>query len=150
MPSALQGNRVPTSSARGRGGAAPSPANLRRIAPTGGWMKNRMQGAGEAPIVAELLDIFSQNAFAGRNVLVTGGTSGIGLGAALVFRDLGAVVSATGATAAECSAARAQDGNAGIAFTQLDVREAPAIGALIAGLPGLDIVVNAAGIIRRD
>lgn len=100
--------------------------------------------------MSDLFAIFAPNAFAGRNVLVTGGTSGIGLGAALAFRNLGASVTATGATTAECDAARSQDDNAGIAFAPLDVRDAPAIDALIASAAGLDIVVNAAGIIRRD
>ena len=100
-------------------------------------------------IVSDLLEIFVPHAFAGHRVLVTGGTSGIGLGAALAFRNLGAQVTATGATEAECAAARA-DANAGIAFMRLDVREGPAIDALIGGLPGLNVVVNAAGIIRRD
>lgn len=100
--------------------------------------------------MSDLFDIFVPDAFASRNVLVTGGTSGIGLGAARAFRRLGATVTATGATDDECNAARAQEGNAGIAFSRLDVRDGPAIDALVAGLPGIDILVNAAGMIRRD
>src|SRR5436309_13622104 len=93
-------------------------------------------------------DAFAPGLFASATVLVTGGTSGIGLGAALAFRDLGASVVATGATKAECERAAAE--NEGIAFERLDVREPAAVGALIEGLPRLDVVVNAAGVIRRD
>jgi NAD(P)-dependent dehydrogenase (short-subunit alcohol dehydrogenase family) len=100
--------------------------------------------------VSDLLDIFVPDAFAGCNVLVTGGTSGIGLGAALAFRRLGATVTATGVTDDECNAARVQDGNADIAFSRLDVRDGLAIDALVAVLPAIDILVNAAGMIRRD
>jgi NAD(P)-dependent dehydrogenase (short-subunit alcohol dehydrogenase family) len=100
--------------------------------------------------VADLFDIFVPDAFASRNVLVTGGSSGIGLGAALAFRNLGAVVMATGATEAECEAARAEDSNAGVAFMQLDVRDGPGIETAIRAMPTLDVVVNAAGMIRRD
>jgi NAD(P)-dependent dehydrogenase (short-subunit alcohol dehydrogenase family) len=100
--------------------------------------------------VAGIIETFIPDAFAGHNVLVTGGTSGIGLGAALAFRDLGAAVIAGGGTASECEAARADRANAGIRFEHLDVRDGPAIQDLIASLPRLDIVVNAAGIIRRD
>src|SRR3954471_20293257 len=95
-----------------------------------------------------IVDSFAPGLFAGRGVLVTGGTSGIGLGAALAFRDLGAGVVATGATDAECE--RADAANRGITFRRLDVREDAAIGALVEGLARLDVVVNAAGVIRRD
>jgi NAD(P)-dependent dehydrogenase (short-subunit alcohol dehydrogenase family) len=95
-----------------------------------------------------ITDAFAPNLFAGKHVLVTGGTSGIGLGAALAFRDLGASVLATGATEAECE--RAAAANTSVAFERLDVREAAAIGALVERLPRLDVVVNAAGVIRRD
>ena len=45
-----------------------------------------------------IVDSFAPGLFAGRGVLVTGGTSGIGLGAALAFRYFGAAVLASGAT----------------------------------------------------
>ncbi|MFL5035942.1 MAG: SDR family oxidoreductase, partial [Microvirga sp.] len=97
-----------------------------------------------------IVDSFAPGLFAGRGVLGTGGTSGIGLGAALAFRALGAGVVATGATEAEGARAGADAANGGIKFCRLDVREDAAIGALVEGLARLDVVVNAAGVIRRD
>jgi NAD(P)-dependent dehydrogenase (short-subunit alcohol dehydrogenase family) len=88
--------------------------------------------------------------FSGRSVLVTGGTSGIGLGCARAFSELGAAVTATGATDAERARATEDPANAGIAFQVLDVRDPAAIDAAVSALPAIDILVNAAGMIRRD
>lgn len=93
---------------------------------------------------------FAPDLFEGRSVLVTGGTSGIGLACARAFRDLGATVAATGATEAESAHASAEADNAGILFSVLDVREAAAIDALLATLDQVAVLVNAAGVIRRD
>jgi NAD(P)-dependent dehydrogenase (short-subunit alcohol dehydrogenase family) len=101
-------------------------------------------------MMTRVVDAFAPGLFGGKAVLVTGGTSGIGLGAALAFRDLGASVLATGATDAECERARADAANGGVASERLDVRDAGAIDALVERLPRLDVVVNAAGVIRRD
>jgi NAD(P)-dependent dehydrogenase (short-subunit alcohol dehydrogenase family) len=93
---------------------------------------------------------FAPGLFRNKTVIVTGGTSGIGLGAAQGFRDLGASVIATGATEAECGQARQDSRNDAIAFETLDVRDGGAVDKLFAPVKRLDVVVNAAGIIRRD
>ncbi len=68
-------------------------------------------------------ETFRPDLFAGRSVLVTGGTSGIGFACAMLFADLGATVAALGATAEECRKAEAQDSR--IAFSACDVRATP-------------------------
>ena len=88
--------------------------------------------------------------FSGRTVLVTGGSSGIGAATALAFKKAGAEVLATGATETEVAAAQAQSTNAGIGFVQLDVRDGQAVLKLVGGMPKIDVVVNCAGMIRRD
>jgi NAD(P)-dependent dehydrogenase (short-subunit alcohol dehydrogenase family) len=88
--------------------------------------------------------------FAGKTVLVTGGVSGIGAATSLAFRRAGARVIACGFTADELDAARANPEFAGIDVRALDVTDAGAVTALIGGLDALDVVVNSAGLIRRD
>ena len=87
----------------------------------------------------------------GRTALVTGGTSGIGLAARGAFRDLGARVSRPPARPSRKCATRQRDAaTPGMHFRRLDVRDPEAITAHHRGLPRLDILVNAAGVIRRD
>ncbi|MDO9091606.1 MAG: SDR family oxidoreductase [Rubrivivax sp.] len=89
---------------------------------------------------------FATDAFAGWQVLVVGGTSGIGAGIARAFARLGASVQVTGASEAEV--ARAE----GLQASVLDVRDGNAVARLFAGLDkhgGLDVLVNCAGVIRR-
>jgi NAD(P)-dependent dehydrogenase (short-subunit alcohol dehydrogenase family) len=91
---------------------------------------------------------FVRDLFAGRAVLVTGGSSGIGLACAAMFSRLGAEVKALGATQEECRRAEAEHPE--VAFAACDVRDPAAIEAAVAAFDRLDVVVNAAGVIRRD
>jgi NAD(P)-dependent dehydrogenase (short-subunit alcohol dehydrogenase family) len=85
---------------------------------------------------------FRNELFAGRSVLVVGGTSGIGAGIADAFAALGAQVSVTGATQQEC------DGSSHRAIAA-DVRDDGAMARVIGDMARLDVLVNCAGIIRR-
>jgi NAD(P)-dependent dehydrogenase (short-subunit alcohol dehydrogenase family) len=93
------------------------------------------------------MSVWPNGCFAGRHVLVTGGTSGIGLGIATAFVAEGAIVTATGVTLEEV--AQAAQSVPGLRTALLDVRNAAGIESLIASLPSLSHVVNCAGVIRR-
>lgn len=81
-----------------------------------------------------------------RQILISGGTSGIGQGIARAFAALGDRVIVTGATEAEVAAASPREG---VDYRVLDVRDGAAVQALVTGLGDLDVVVNCAGIIQR-
>lgn len=98
----------------------------------------------------EILSSFSPELFAGKTVLVSGATRGIGLGIARGFAELGASVIATGSKPdqAPAEAAKSAGPTLRLEFRKLDVRDTHAIRTLISGLERLDVLVNCAGIAR--
>ena len=85
-----------------------------------------------------------------RKILVTGGSSGIGAAIAQAFATNGDHVIATGATKEEVERAQVQSESTAISFQQLDVRDANAVQDCIEEIDSLDVLVNCAGVIRRN
>jgi NAD(P)-dependent dehydrogenase (short-subunit alcohol dehydrogenase family) len=92
---------------------------------------------------------FPNDLYAGCQVLVVGGTSGIGAGVAAGFLQCGARVQVTGASSGDVEAAAADTTLALAQRAVLDVRDAKAVQACIDALPQLDVLVNCAGVLRR-
>lgn len=84
--------------------------------------------------------------FTGKNVLVVGGSSGIGNGMAQAFRARGADVHVWGTRAAAADYA-GDDGSdmAGLGYTQVDVSDAAAIAAAAAPFDRLDVLIHSQG-----
>lgn len=85
--------------------------------------------------------------YAGKTVIVTGGTSGIGAGIGAAFAEAGATVHATGATQAEVDTAIAAGGP--LHYSVLDVRSAAAVDAFAAQHPKVHALINCAGVNLR-
>jgi NAD(P)-dependent dehydrogenase (short-subunit alcohol dehydrogenase family) len=81
--------------------------------------------------------------FSGRMVLVTGGTSGIGLAIAQGFRRAGATVIVAGLPTPNTSELE------GLEVSDLDVTDNTSVESLLGYLDRIDVLVNAAGMIRR-
>src|SRR5438876_1508862 len=90
-----------------------------------------------------------EGAFAGRAVLVTGGTRGIGAGIASAFLAAGADVLVCGRTPPADEAALPSAGGRAAVFSQADVRDAAQAGRVVTETAErfgrLDVVVNNAG-----
>jgi len=82
----------------------------------------------------------------GKSALVTGGTSGIGAAIAKGLAAAGCRVLAAGLPANNA----ASQPNQGIEVAPLDVADTASIRLLVASLTHLDILVNGAGVIRRQ
>ena len=92
---------------------------------------------------------FDAELFRGRQVVVVGGTSGIGAGIAAAFLQHGAGVLVTGATEADVATAAGDTQLQGAQCQQLDVRDDVAVRQCIDALPAVHVLVNCAGILRR-
>ncbi len=81
--------------------------------------------------------------YSGASVLVTGGTSGLGLGVAAAYRDAGANVAITGTRP---SAAEYDEDLKGFRYHQLNVENRENIDRVAGAIQTLDILVNSAGL----
>lgn len=95
------------------------------------------------------VEAFRPKFLAGKTVVVSGGTSGIGLALAQGFAEAGASVVATGSSAARLEAAQAS-GSASLRFDRLDVRDQAAVADFFSRLDRLDVLVNCQGVARPD
>lgn len=77
-----------------------------------------------------------------RSVLITGGTSGIGLALAKGFAKAGFDVTAAGL-------GELPEESDAISFYRLDVCDQTAVERIVSGRDRIDVVINAAGVIRR-
>jgi NAD(P)-dependent dehydrogenase (short-subunit alcohol dehydrogenase family) len=96
----------------------------------------------------DIVSTFRPDLFAGKSVLVSGATSGIGLAIAQGFAALGASVIATGTSQKKLDAITRD--NPQIRFAKMDVRDRKAIDAFMATLDRLDVLVNAAGVAKAE
>jgi 3-oxoacyl-[acyl-carrier protein] reductase len=87
--------------------------------------------------------------FDGKNVLVVGGTSGIGNGIAQAFRAAGADVHVWG-TRANADDYKAEEGShlEGLKFARVDVSDGAAIQAIVPPFKRLDVLVLAQGMVQ--
>ncbi len=87
----------------------------------------------------------------GRRALVTGGTRGIGLGAAVALAEAGAGVTVMARTAGDIdqTVQTARDAGLPISGHALDVNDSGAVRALLGGVAPFDILVNSAGLARH-
>ncbi|MAQ44440.1 MAG: oxidoreductase [Confluentimicrobium sp.] len=83
------------------------------------------------------------------SVVVIGGTGGIGSAIARQFLDLGAQVTITGASDRDIATCGLAD-TPGVTCAVLDVTDDAAMVAFADGIARVDVLVNCAGILRRD
>ncbi len=87
--------------------------------------------------------------FSGQSVLVVGGSSGIGRGIAIAFRDAGAKVQVWGTRAALGDYDEA-DALAGVAYAHVDVADEARIQAVAETMPALDVLILCQGTVAYE
>ena len=88
----------------------------------------------------------------GRRALVTGGTRGIGLGAAVALAEAGAAVTIAARTAADVTVVVDQFAEAGLAAegVAIDITDTEAVRAFVAEVEPFQVLVNSAGTGRHS
>ncbi|MBE7247139.1 MAG: SDR family NAD(P)-dependent oxidoreductase, partial [Actinomycetospora chiangmaiensis] len=84
----------------------------------------------------------------GKTVLITAAAQGIGRASALAFAAAGARVHATDVNAAALADLRADLRADRLQTALLDVRDAGAVTALVAGIGPVDVLFNCAGVVQ--
>lgn len=102
----------------------------------------------ENQLLSDITSCFRANLFEGKTIVVSGGSSGIGLEIAKGFNQLGGKLAVTGSSSTKIEAGRRDPNNKGLSFHRLDVRDTAAVEAFVESLDTLDVLVNAAGIGR--
>lgn len=97
-----------------------------------------------------IVGVYRDDTFSGKRVLVSGGTSGIGLAIAQGFALAGAIVQATGSSRQKIEALRQSASPAGLSFSEMDVQDENAIAAALDNTDALDVLINCQGIARPD
>lgn len=96
------------------------------------------------------MSVFESGLFGGKSVLVSGGTSGIGLAIAEGFVDAGAEVLATGSSTGRVETAQQNNSRSSLRFDLLDVRDMDVAKKGLDALDRLDVLVNCQGIARPE
>jgi len=104
-----------------------------------------MDKTSSQPALADIAAVYRPDLFAGRQVLVSGGSSGIGLAIAKGFAAVGAQVTVTGSNPEKIETEQKRAAN-NMRFAVLDVRDREGVKAFAKQFDALDVLVNAQGI----
>ena len=100
--------------------------------------------------VEAVVNSYHPDVFKDKKVLVSGGSSGIGLAIAEGFARAGAAVLATGSSREKIEAERNAGHPQNLQFEVMDIRDEDAISGVLSRFDDLDVLVNCQGVARPD